>query len=169
MLNLITGGAITLNNSDPFAYPIVDLNLLSEVVDTAVLREGVRSTRRLMSAPVFADSVFESVFPASNITSDEDIDAFIRAEAGPYSHGGCSAGMSRRGASWGVVDPDYKVKGATGLRVVDASIFVSDLCLVSTLIVLMPVFQPRIPSGHTKASVYTFAERASAMIAEEWK
>lgn len=78
-----------------------------------------------MSAPVFADSVFGPLYPASNITSDEDLDVFVRGSAGPYLHGGCSVGMSPHGASWGAVDPDYRVKGTTGLRVVDASVFVS--------------------------------------------
>jgi len=35
--------------------------------------------------------------------------------------------MSPKGAKWGVVDPDLKVKGVEGLRVIDASILVSAL------------------------------------------
>jgi choline dehydrogenase-like flavoprotein len=54
--------------------------------------------------------------------------------------------MSPRGASWGVVDPDMKVKGAIGLRVVDASVL------------------PRVPTGHTQGPVYLMAERAAALI-----
>jgi hypothetical protein len=123
--DFITGGSITLNSSDPFDHPIVDFNMLSEDVDIAIMREGIRSTRRLMSAPVFADSVFGSAYPASNITADEDLDLFLRTAVGPYGHAGCSAGMSPRGVNWGVVDPDHKVKGTTGLRLVDASVFVS--------------------------------------------
>lgn len=59
------------------------------------------------------------------MTTDEDLDTFIRSDAGPYLHGGCSAAMSPHGANWGVVNPDFRVKGTKGLRVVDASVFVS--------------------------------------------
>jgi len=38
--------------------------------------------------------------------------------------------MSPQGATWGVVDPDYRVKGTSGLRIVDASIFVSTILLL---------------------------------------
>jgi choline dehydrogenase-like flavoprotein len=122
-----TGGSVTLNSSDPFTDPKIDAGLLTEDVDLAILREGIRSARRLYSAPVFADSVFESIFPSSNLTTDEELNAFLRASTVPYLHGGCSAGMSPRNASWGVVDPDFRVKGTTGLRVVDASVFVSEI------------------------------------------
>jgi choline dehydrogenase-like flavoprotein len=40
-----------------------------------------------------------------------------------HVNGGMQA--SRPGASWGVVDPDFRGKGADKLRVVDASVFVS--------------------------------------------
>ena len=40
--------------------------------------------------------------------------------------------MSPCGAQWGVLDPDFRVKGTNGLRVVDASAF------------------PYVPSAHSK-------------------
>ena len=42
--------------------------------------------------------------------------------------------MSERGAQWGVLDPDLRVKGTTGLRVVDASAL------------------PYVPTGHSEFS-----------------
>lgn len=49
-----------------------------------------------------------------------------------------------------VVDPQLRVRGIAGLRVVDASI--------------MPV----IPAGHTNAVVYMIGEKAADMIKETW-
>lgn len=114
-----------MNSSDPFAKPLVDVGTLSRKEDVAVLREAIRSARRLYSAPAFKDSVFETILPAANVTSDDELDAYIRSVAEPFLHGVGSAGMSPRGASWGVVDPDFTVKGVRGLRVVDASVIVS--------------------------------------------
>ncbi|EKM83178.1 hypothetical protein AGABI1DRAFT_118529 [Agaricus bisporus var. burnettii JB137-S8] len=150
-LHPVSRGSITLSSSDPFAYPLIDFDMLSEEVDIAILREGIRSARRLFSAPVFKDSVNSTVFPAANITSDEGLDAFIRSSARGYLHGVGSMSMSPRGATWGAVDPDFRVKGVNGLRVVDASVI------------------PSAPSGHTQAPVYGFAERASEVIADAWK
>lgn len=149
-LHAASRGSVTLASSDPFAHPIINLNLLSEPVDLAIMREAHRTVRKLLSAPVFKDSIFDSLYPASNVTTDDELDAFIKSAAGPYLHGGCSASMSPRGADWGVVDPDYRVKGTRGLRVVDASVI------------------PTIPSGHTQAPVYALAERASVMIVKDW-
>ncbi|TFY80755.1 hypothetical protein EWM64_g3253, partial [Hericium alpestre] len=51
----------------------------------------------------------------------------------------------------GVVDPDCKVKGAQGLRVIDASIF------------------PFVVAGHMQVPIYVFAERASDLIKQDAK
>jgi len=121
---IITGGSITLASSDPFAHPIIDVNMLSEPVDLAIMREAFRSARNLLSAPVFEGSVFESLYPPSNLTTDDELDSFIHSTVGPYFHSVGSAGMSPRGANWGVVDPDHRVKGTNGLRVIDVSVLV---------------------------------------------
>lgn len=57
--------------------------------------------------------------------TDEKMEAYLRSTSLTFSHILGGAEMSPKGANWGVVDPDLKVKGAEGLRVVDASIFVS--------------------------------------------
>ncbi|KAJ3562420.1 hypothetical protein NP233_g9585 [Leucocoprinus birnbaumii] len=150
-LHPLSRGSITLNTSNPFTHPNVDFNMLSNPLDIAILREGIKSARTLYSAPAFQSSVFGTLVPAGNITSDSDFDDFLRAVASPFLHGVGSAAMSSRNASWGVVDPDFRVKGTTGLRVVDASVL------------------PSPPSGHTQVPVYAFAERASVLIAEAWK
>ncbi|KXN87045.1 Glucose dehydrogenase [FAD, quinone] [Leucoagaricus sp. SymC.cos] len=150
-LHPVSRGSITLNSSNPFTYPIVDAGLLLSEIDVSILREGLRSAGRLFTtAPVFHNLIGETVYPTHNVTSDEDLEAFIRDSSGPYLHGGCSAMMSPRNATWGVVDPDFKVKGTSGLRVADASVF------------------PSVPSGHTQAAVYGIAERASMLIAEAY-
>lgn len=56
--------------------------------------------------------------------SDEELDQFIRSSAITVSHGVGTAAMSPKGAEYGVVDPDLRIKGVSGLRVVDASILV---------------------------------------------
>ena len=123
---IITGGTITLASSDPFAHPIIDVNMLSEPVDLAIMREALRSARKLLSAPVFEGSVSGSLSPPSNLTTNEELNSFIHSTVVPYLHSVGSAGMSPRGANWGVVDPDHRVKGTNGrLRIIDLSVLVS--------------------------------------------
>ncbi|KAJ3561543.1 hypothetical protein NP233_g10130 [Leucocoprinus birnbaumii] len=149
-LHPISRGSVTIKSSDPFEYPSIDVGLLAEKMDMSVLREGIRSLRRLFSAPVFNGSIFGSVIPPANVTSDEDLESFLRATGGTWLHGVGSASMSPKGARWGVVDPDFRVKGTKGLRVVDASVI------------------PLLPSAHTQVPTYGFAEVASLMIAQQY-
>ncbi|KAK0229821.1 GMC oxidoreductase-domain-containing protein, partial [Armillaria nabsnona] len=57
-----------------------------------------------------------------------------------------TASMLSANASWGVVNPDLKLKAAKGVRIVDASVL------------------PFVPIGHSQASVYAIAERAADLI-----
>ncbi|KAF8921374.1 glucose-methanol-choline oxidoreductase [Mucidula mucida] len=72
--------------------------------------------------------------------------AFVRANAGTSAHPVGTVSMSPVGSGYEVVDPDLIVKGASGLRVVDASIL------------------PLVSSAHTQAPTYIVAERAADLI-----
>jgi choline dehydrogenase len=81
--------------------------------------------------------------PASD--SDEDVTAFIRARVQTHYHpvGTCKMGVDELS----VVDPQLRVRGVEGLRVVDASVM------------------PTIPRGNTNAPTIAVAERAAEIIA----
>ena len=87
------------------------------------MRECVRAIKRFVAAPAWADSVLSSFGPLS-ATSDSDIDEYVRGLAGTAFHPVGTAAMSSH-LKPGVVDHDLLVKGADGLRIVDASVFVS--------------------------------------------
>jgi hypothetical protein len=57
-----------------------------------------------------------------NLKTDDDFKNYIRSNTGTIWHAAGTSAMSPYNASWGVVDPDYSVKGTRGLRVVDASV-----------------------------------------------
>ncbi|KAJ7247056.1 pyranose dehydrogenase [Mycena rebaudengoi] len=84
------------------------------------------------------------------MTPAERVD-FVRSHAGLGYHLVGTAGMSPHGAQYGVVDPDLRVKGIAGLRVIDASVL------------------PIVPAGHTQAATYVVAEHGADMIKQTWK
>ncbi|KAF5348221.1 hypothetical protein D9757_011655 [Collybiopsis confluens] len=61
--------------------------------------------------------------PPTNATTYDELDVYINQNAATENHPVGTAAMSFKRADYGVLDPDLTVKGLTGLRVVDASIF----------------------------------------------
>lgn len=120
--------------------------------------------QRNLGAPLggIADIIDSDKGSGINVTI---ADAYIRAASFTINHAVGTAAMSARGADWGVVDPDFHVKGLKGLRVVDASVLVSstsDLRHYSRLLIFTR--QPFITTANTMAPVYAIAERASDII-----
>ena len=138
-------GSVKAPSSSIFDAPIADAGFLRNPLDTMLLREAVRFARRLVATPSIAElNPFEAV-PGANVTSDADLDEYIKNSAGTLWHpaGSCKLGKREDG---GVVDNELKVYGIEGLRVVDASVF------------------PILPAAHTMTTVYAVAERAADII-----
>lgn len=108
------------------------MNLLDSPLDESILIEGVLSIQRLFALPAFSKNMFGLTSPAPSsgtTTTKEEIAKFIETHAADFGHGVGTCSMAPRGAGWGVVDADFRVRGAQGLRVVDASVIVSYLFL----------------------------------------
>ncbi|KAJ7318137.1 pyranose dehydrogenase [Mycena albidolilacea] len=145
----ISRGSITINSSNPFDPPVIDLGMLQSDFDLFTLREALKRAQQFFKAPVWRDVIIGPTQDLENITTDA-LDTFIRNTVTPTLHLVGSAAMSARDAKHGVVDPDLLVKGAHGLRIIDASV--------------MPV----IPSAHTAAATYAIAERGAEILKQTW-
>ncbi|KAG7445390.1 uncharacterized protein BT62DRAFT_1007126 [Guyanagaster necrorhizus] len=135
----LSRGDVTINSTDPLDPPRINPNYLSHSQDLAVMRYAIASAKKFVTASVWEDYVLEIM---ADIKDDDD----VRNAVGCIYHPVGTASMSPEGADWGVVDPDLKLKGARGVRVVDASIL------------------PFLPAAHTQAAVYIIAERAADLI-----
>ena len=137
-------GTLRLASADVRDAPLIDPQLLALEEDIAPLVRAVRIARRAFAAPSFEKYRAVEVAPGERVQSDEDIKAFIRANAYTVHHPG---GTCRMGIDEGaVVDPELRVRGIAGLRVVDASIM------------------PTLIGGNTNAPSIMIGEKAADMI-----
>ena len=100
--------------------------MLSTDFDITATREAVKAIKRLAAAPAFSDYIvapYGAAFAAA--TTDANIDAYVRGLTTTIFHPTGTSSMASASSDNGVVNPDLTVKGAEGLRVVDASVFVS--------------------------------------------
>ncbi|KAJ6535912.1 pyranose dehydrogenase [Mycena vulgaris] len=145
----LSRGSVTLNSSNPLGPPLIDPGYLTNEFDLFAAREGLKRAQRFVTAPVWKDYILAPAVDLENLTSDA-LDQFIRNNTASTSHLVGSAGMSARGARYGVVDPDLRVKGTRGLRIIDASVL------------------PVVPAAHTQAATYVIAERGADLVKANW-
>ncbi|RJG13574.1 choline dehydrogenase [Pseudomonas cavernicola] len=139
-------GSVTLKSTDPRQAPRILFNYLKTEQDRADMRAAARLVREIIEQPAMAALKGEELVPGPAARSDEELDAWARrvTETGYHASGTCKMGPSDDPEA--VVDPQLRVHGVQGLRVVDASI--------------MPI----IVSGNTNAPTVMIAEKASDMI-----
>ena len=114
-------GWVKLASADPLAQPRIAFNLLTHPEDLAEMRRGYRMMREMLRQPSLAAHAGEMVQPATEPNTDAEVDAYLRAMAATTFHpiGSCRMGTGEAA----VVDGELRVRGVEGLRVVDTSIF----------------------------------------------
>jgi choline dehydrogenase-like flavoprotein len=140
LMRPLSRGSVKLASSNPLAPALIDPNYLSEPADVDVLAEGVALARDIGAAAAFADWRAEEIYPGPSWANTADQRHFIRRATNSFHH---PVGTCRIGA---VVDEALRVKGITGLRIVDASVL------------------PGIPAAMTNAAVTAVAEKASDLV-----
>ena len=137
-------GSLKLASKDPLAMPLIDPDFLGERDDMERLLRGVTLARQILAQPALAALKGRETAASAQAQSEVQIEQFIRDHAGSGHH---PAGSCRMGKGpLDVVDPQLRVRGLQGLRVVDASIM------------------PSVVSGNTNAPVIMIAEKAVDMI-----
>ncbi|MBA6295522.1 GMC family oxidoreductase [Colwellia sp. MB02u-9] len=139
-------GTVSLKSANYQDAPEIDFNFFSDQAgkDKAVMIDGMRQLRKILTAPALAEHYDNEVHPGKDFETDEQIFAKVKERLGIVYHpvGTCKMGHD----DMAVVDHQLKVHGIKNLRVVDASIM------------------PTLISGNTNAPTMAIAEKVSAMI-----
>ena len=139
-------GHVRIVSPDPETDPAVEERMLSDPRDLVRLRDGARRLRAIALHPAVQAIAERVEYGVSGRSMEDDLDDaalddWLMAECSDAQH---ASGTCRMGAAHdprAVVDPDCRVIGTTGLRVIDASV--------------MPV----VPRANTHLTTVAIAER----------
>jgi choline dehydrogenase len=138
-------GSVTITSPDAEVHPRIHGNYLDHQQDCDDAVRMARFVQRLQAAPALKAALAEDpMTPLADMDDTAVIDDF-RERGGTVFHlcGTCRMGPDSRDA---VVDPQLRVHGIGGLRIVDASVF------------------PNITSANTNAPTIMLAHKAAKMI-----
>ena len=137
-------GSVMLKSADPYEAPAIRANFLSAPRDGEALVSGLMQMRKVMMLPPVAGYVAAEHTPGPAVASEADWHAYIRAKGGTSFHpvGTCRMGPDETS----VVDPQLRIRGISGLCVIDASIM------------------PTIVSGNTNAPAIMIGEKGADLL-----
>jgi choline dehydrogenase len=139
-------GTLHIRTAAPLDRPSIRPNYLADPTDQATIVAGLRWARLLASQPALGPWMAEELMPGLELQSDDELLDYARNMGSTLYHPVGTAQMGRAEDPNTVVDPQLRVHGIEGLRVVDASVM------------------PRLVSGNTNAATVMIAEKASDMI-----
>lgn len=138
-------GHLEIASPDPMSAPAIHPNYLSTECDIQEMLEGAMLLRKLADSPPLAQVIERESSPGTMVQTTEEMIAYIREVADTVFHPVSTCKMGPDATS-DVVDPQLKVHGMSGLRVVDASIF------------------PTVTSGNTNAPTIMVGEKGADLI-----
>jgi choline dehydrogenase len=152
LVSVASRGSVRLRSADPRHRPAIDAGYLTDDADTAVLVRALTMARALVEQQPLRKLCRAELAPGEAVRTEDELAQFVRRDVNTLYHpvGTCAMGGDARQAVIGldtVVDTELRVRGVTGLRVVDASVM------------------PTVPRGNTNAPVIAIAERAADLIA----
>ena len=136
-------GALTLRAPDLSEPPLIDLNLLADDADFAVLLEGLKLLRAILAAPAFDEMRSKELAPGADFHTDDQLCEYITERLGTAYHpvGTCCMGDLKDPGT--VVDPGLLLKNTKNVRVIDASVM------------------PEVVAGNTNAPTMMIAEKGA--------
>jgi choline dehydrogenase len=146
LVDVASRGWIRLRDADPRHRPAIDPGYLSAERDARALAAGLTMAREFAAAKPMAAICPGEIAPGAHVRSEAGLLDYVRNSVVTLCHpvGTCAMGGPSRRSS--VVDPELRVRGVAGLRVVDASVM------------------PSPPRGNTNAATIAIAERAADLI-----
>ena len=145
-LNPTSRGTVRIRSRDPKQAPAIAPNYLSSPEDRKVAADSLRVTRRIAAQPAFAAYQPEEYKPGLQYLTDEELTRLAGDIGTTIFHPVGTNRMGRADDELAVVDPHLRVRGVSGLRVVDASVM------------------PTITSGNTNSPTLMIAEKAARWI-----
>jgi choline dehydrogenase len=139
-------GHVRIASTDAMLAPKITANYLSTAEDRQVAATALRLTRSIVAAPALKKYAPEEFKPGIQHDTDEELARAAGDIGTTIFHPVGTCKMGRSDDAMAVVDSQMRVRGMTGLRVVDASIM------------------PTITSGNPNSPTIMIAEKAAALI-----
>ena len=144
-----SSGSVRLASNRPEDKPVIDPNFFADPYDMQTLIAGFRACRHIFAQPALAAMTGAEIEPGAQHQSDAEIDAALRKIVNTAYHPTGTCKMGPDSDPMAVVDNRLRVRGVSGLRVVDASVM------------------PDIISGNTSAPTMMIAQRAAQFILQD--